>query len=215
MRYIVETQEMPPDSMLDSGVHTEKYFQKDLNTNSWSLKVPIGSVCPPFLAVQNPLLEMSFLSTSLSMQTPGINDASSWQPRLFRLNSLDDILHVRDTEAQRDTHTHTPKVTLRTRLTRPLSSPFFNVSDLAVQIIIFCRRLIRSCGFGPVFGRGEGHAATGRLPPHHTTAGPEPSFHQHVLLSQRCLQQLVRQSCVSLKTPQGRSLLHVCLCPPV
>lgn len=151
----------------------------------------------PFLAVQNPLLEMSFLSTSLSMQTPGINDAASWQPRLFRLNSLDDILHVRDTHTQK-------QVTLRTRLTRPLSSPFFNVSDLAVKIIIFCRRLIRSCWFGPVFGRGEGHAATGCLPPHHTTAGPEPSFHQHVLLSQRCLQQLVRQSCVSFKTPQSR-----------
>lgn len=46
MRYMVETQHMPPDSMLEFGMYTYKYFQKDLNTNLWSLKVPTSSVCP-------------------------------------------------------------------------------------------------------------------------------------------------------------------------
>lgn len=46
MRYMVETQHMPPDSMLELGMYTYKYFQKDLNTNLWSLNVPTSSVCP-------------------------------------------------------------------------------------------------------------------------------------------------------------------------
>ncbi|TWW58223.1 Homeodomain-interacting protein kinase 3 [Takifugu flavidus] len=64
MRYMVETQHMPPDSMLEFGMYTYKYFQKDLNTNLWSLK------------------------------TPDVKDAVSWEARTWRPKSLDDILHI-------------------------------------------------------------------------------------------------------------------------
>uniref|UniRef100_H3C512 Protein kinase domain-containing protein n=1 Tax=Tetraodon nigroviridis TaxID=99883 RepID=H3C512_TETNG len=64
MRYIIETQTMPPDRMLDHGVYTERYFKRDLNTNLWRLKTPVNI------------------------------DAVAWERRLRRLNSLDDLLNV-------------------------------------------------------------------------------------------------------------------------
>lgn len=137
------------------------------------------------------------LCTSLLMQTPLKNDAVSWERRISRLNSLDDFLLVSYTEAQRHTH----QLTLRTGLTWSLLSLFFNVSDLAHWVRIFWRPLCRTWWFDQFCGHVEGNAVSGSLSSHHSTAGSKPSFHQHVLLSQQCLQQLVCQSSDFFKTP--------------
>lgn len=140
------------------------------------------------------------------MQTPDINDAVSWEARTWRPKSLDDILHVWHSEAQRHTK---QQPTPRRRLIWPLSLLFFNVSDLATQISILFRCLFRTCRFVPVCGHGEGDAATGCLPSHHTTGGPEPSFHQLVLLFWPSPQQLVLQYYVSFNT--SHSWTHWCV----
>lgn len=143
------------------------------------------------------LLRISYLSPTRSAQTPDVKDAMPWEARTWRPKSLDDILHVWHFEAQRLTK---QQLTPRTRLIWPLSLLFFNVSDLATQISILFRCLFRTFRFVPVCGHGEGDAATGCLPSHHTRGGPEPSFHQLVLLFWPSPQQLVRQYHVSFKT---------------
>lgn len=152
------------------------------------------------------LLGISYLSTTLSVQTPNINDALSWEARTWRPRSLDVILHVWHFEAQRHTK---QQLTPRTRLIWPLSLLFFHVSDLAIQISILFRCLFRTWRFVLFCGHGEGDAATGCLPSHHTTGGSEPSFHQLVLLFWTSPQQLVRQYYVSFNT--SHSWAHWCV----
>lgn len=187
MQYMLENQYLPPDSMLDSRVHTKKYLQKDFNTNFWSLKgtQQFWLSWNMFVAWRVRYSGYHFcLRRSVGrrqekrMPCPGRPGYAGWT--LWMTFCM--------FEAQRYTK---QQLTPRTRLIWHLSLLFFNVSGLATHIAILFRYLFRTYWFGPVCEHREGNAATRCLPSRHTTADPEPFFQEIVLLSWQSRQQLV------------------------
>lgn len=102
IRYIVETQGQPPDSLLDSGEMTDCFF--DSFTSLWKLKVPstssvlsVSFICL-FVLSSCTVHCMSMLTTALSVQSPeefhkGM-ETQLMESTTVKLSPFDALLHV-------------------------------------------------------------------------------------------------------------------------
>lgn len=91
----METQGQPPGKILDSGLKTAFYFDKQLyfTTSTWKLKV-LSTLQFFTLQIYNLSVLMSFLSFQTPEQFVSETGIKFTEKRMMKLTSLDDLKNV-------------------------------------------------------------------------------------------------------------------------